>query len=197
MDTGSVLPQIGGMVRLLVMVVVGALAIVSLVDWLARTRRLNPFNPVARFLRHSFDPLIKPMERRVIRAGGLPSAAPFWTLAVAVVLGLVLITVVDFVLGQVAGAWMALHGGSREIFILLVQWTFLILKTALLVRVVVSWLPISPYSPWVRWSFVISEPLLQPLRGVIPTLGMFDITPILAYFILNLLEGVLLHVLVG
>lgn len=197
MDLGSTLPQIGAMVRLVVMAVVALLALVCLVDWLARTRRLNPFNPAARFLRHSFDPLIKPMEHRVIRAGGLPSAAPLWTLAVAVVLGLVLVTLVDFVLGQVAGAWLALHGGPREIFVLLVEWTFLILKTALLVRVIVSWLPVSPYSPWVRWSFVVSEPLLQPLRAVIPTLGMFDITPIVAYFILGLLEGMLLHVLIA
>ena len=79
------------------------------------------------------------------------------------------------------------------IFVLLVQWTFELLRSALLVRVIVSWLPISPYSGWVRWAFVLSEPMLRPLRGIIPTLGAFDITPIVAYFVLGLLKEMILH----
>ena len=46
----------------------------------------------------------------------------------------------------------------------------------------------SPYSPWVRWAFTLSEPILRPLRQVVPTLGMVDVTPIIAYLLLGLLE---------
>ena len=42
-------------------VVIGVLAVVCLVDWLARTRRINPFHPIARFLRETVDPLIAPL----------------------------------------------------------------------------------------------------------------------------------------
>jgi YggT family protein len=173
--------------------VIGVLAIVCILDWLVRTRRINPFNPVARFIRQTVDPLILPMEKRVVRAGGLPSSAPWWTLAIAVVVGILLITALDFIAGQIVGAWAALNSGPRGLFVLLVQWTFLILRAALLIRVVISWLPISPYSPWVRWSFSLTEPFLRPLRSIIPTLGMFDITPLVAYFVLGLLESLILR----
>ena len=41
----------------------------------------------------------------------------------------------------------------------------------------------------------LSEPILRPLRRVIPSLGMIDITPIVAYFGLVLLEGLILGML--
>jgi len=77
--------------------------------------------------------------------------------------------------------------------VFLVRLTFGVLQLALLVVVVVSWLPISPYSPWVRWAFVLTEPILRPLRGIVPSLGAFDITPIVAYFVLQILEWAFLR----
>ena len=75
--------------------------------------------------------------------------------------------------------------------VLLVHWTFTLLQIALLVRVISSWFQISPYSGWVRWSFALTEWMLAPMRQIIPTLGMIDITPIIAYFVLRLLEGLI------
>ena len=79
---------------------------------------------------------------------------------------------------------------------LLVSWTFGLLELAILVRVVVSWLPVSQFSPWVRWAFVLSEPILRPLRRVIPTIGNIDITPIVAFFGLTILRGIVVGMLV-
>ncbi|MEO6444537.1 MAG: YggT family protein, partial [Gemmatimonadaceae bacterium] len=78
--------------------------------------------------------------------------------------------------------------GSRGVLRLLVSWTFTILRMAIVVRVISSWVRISPYSPWVRWAFVLSEPILRPLRQIVPMLGMIDISPIVAYLLLGLLE---------
>ena len=44
-----------------------------------------------------------------------------------------------------------------------------------------------------RWSFVLTEPLLRPLRAVIPAMGPFDVTPIAAYFLLAIAEQVVLR----
>ena len=56
----------------------GALtAVVAAASYAVRTRRLSPFSPLARLLRTRVDPwLIVPMERRIVRAGGTPAAAP-------------------------------------------------------------------------------------------------------------------------
>jgi YggT family protein len=61
--------------------------------------------------------------------------------------------------------------------------------------VISSWLPISPYSPWVRWSYQLSEPVLQPLRRIVPVLGGLDITPIVAYILLNIIESLLFRLM--
>jgi YggT family protein len=178
-------------------IVAAVLAVVALLDWLVRTRRLNPFNPVARFFRRVVDPVIAPVERRVVRAGGMPHAAPWWTLVAVVLGGIVLLAALRFIHGQVAMATAMAYAGPRGVLILLVRWTFAILQIAIFVRVISSWIRVSPYAWWVRWSFALSEPILRPLRSVIPPLGMIDVTPIVAYFALSLLQPLVLGAIGG
>lgn len=173
--------------------VAAVLAVICVVDWVVRTRRISPFNAVARFFRTTVDPFIAPVERKVVRAGGTPASAPLWALVAVVIGGIIIISILDFIRVEIVRAMYFSNQGSAGIFRLLVSWTFTILKIALLVRVVSSWLPISPYSKWISWSFRLSEPILAPLRRVVPTLGAFDITPILAYFLLGLIQSFLLR----
>ncbi len=166
---------------------------VAAVDWAVRTRRLNPFGGVARFFRRAIDPLMAPIERRVVRAGGKPSSAPLWSLGVVVIGGLVLIALLDFATRQLALAASAISVGPGGVLMLLVGWTFALVRIALIVRVISSWIRVSPYSPWVRWSYGLTEWMLAPLRRVIPLLGGIDITPIVAYLVLGLLEGIVMR----
>ncbi len=162
---------------------------IATIDWLVRTRRINPFSPLARFFRQRIDPLLEPVERRVLRAGGQPANAPWWALVAIVIIGIILLAILDFVAGLVADLMVGVAGGPGGILRLLVYWTFTVLRIAILVRVIASWLPVSPYSPWIRWSFTLSEPLLRPLRRVIPPFRSIDITPIIAFFALGILEA--------
>jgi YggT family protein len=166
-------------------------AAICVLDWAVRTRKISPFNAIARFCRSTVDPIIAPIEKRVVRAGGSPASAALWALVVVVVGGILLLTVLDVVRLEVVRSIIASQEGSAGIFHLLVGWTFTILKAAIVVRVISSWLPISPYSPWVHWSYRLSEPVLQPLRRIVPTLGGLDLTPIVAYILLDLIEKLL------
>ena len=168
------------------------LLVVCLIDWLVRSRRLNPFGGVARFFRQSVEPLMAPVERQVVRAGGNPALAPFWALAVVALAGIVFLSLFDFVREQLANLSFASQTGPRGILRIMISWTFALLRLAIIVRIVCSWVRISPYSRWVRWSFVLSEPILSPLRRVIPLLGMIDVSPIVAYLLLGVLERLLL-----
>jgi YggT family protein len=172
-------------VRAAAMFSVGVFAGLCAVDWAVRTRRISPFNPVARFFRSTVDPIIAPVERRVLRAGGTPAAAPWWALVAAVVAAILLVTLLGFVRSQVIVATYALNAGPSGLYRMAVAWTIAFLRLALLVRVLSSWFPISPFSWWVRWSYGATEWMLRPLRSVIPLLGAFDITPIVAYFALG------------
>ena len=184
--------QILRTVLLSIAVVFGAICVL---DWAVRTRKISPFNAVARFCRSTVDPIISPIERRVVRAGGTPAAAPLWALVAVVIGGILLLTLVDMVRLEVVRSMLAAQEGTAGIFHLLVSWTFWILKAAIVVRVISSWLPISPYSPWVRWSYQLSEPVLAPFRRVIPNLGGLDISPIIAFILLNVLEGLLFRLM--
>lgn len=182
-------------VRVATLFVVAVFAVICVVDWAVRTRRINAFNPIARYFRSTIDPFIAPIERHVVRAGGSPATAPWWALVAAVVGGILLLSLLGFIRSQVLFAALAANQGAGGVFRLLVVWTFAILRLALIVRVISSWLPVNPYSPWLRWSFLLSEPILRPLRQIVPTLGPVDITPIIAYFLLGFLARIVIGAL--
>ena len=71
---------------------------------------------------------------------------------------------------------------------------FQILTLAIIGRALLSWFQIGPGNPFHMLAVVlhqITEPLLGPLRRVIPTIGMIDITPIVALLLLQFLQGAL------
>lgn len=165
------------------------LAAVAVTDWLLRTRRLSPFSSIARFFRQRIDPLLAPVERRVVRAGGQPASAPWWALAALAIAGIILLALVDFVRDLLVDVTIGASRGPGGIGRLLFYWVFMLLRVSIIVRVVASWLPVSPFSPWVRWAFAVSDPILRPLRRIIPPFGTIDISPIIAFFGLGILES--------
>jgi YggT family protein len=177
-------------IRYLVFGLAVAAAIIALVDWLVRTRRINPFNAIARFFRRFVDPLMAPVERRIVGRGGLPSSAPWWTLVIVVVGGLALITVLNFLGRFFADLSFGLSSPGR-FGVMVLSWVFSVLRIALIVRVVSTWVQVSPYSKWIRWSYVLTEWMLAPLRRIIPMFGPVDVTPIVAFLLLSLIQGAL------
>ncbi len=191
----GILDLLVGVLRPVVFAAGAFTALAAALSYSVRTRRIQPFSPVARFMRERVDPwLIAPMERKLLRAGGTPYSAPWWTLAAVVLGGLVLLSGVQFLRDQLAMMAFATSSGPGGIIGMLIRWTFGILRIALFARVIASWVGGSAYSKWWRWAFVITEPILAPLRRVIPTIGMIDITVIVAYFGLQILEGLILSV---
>ncbi|KAF5048167.1 YGGT family protein [anaerobic digester metagenome] len=57
-------------------------------------------------------------------------------------------------------------------------------------RVILSWIIQDPHNPIYRFLHSITEPVLGPLRRIIPS-GMLDFSPIVAYFLVRILAGVL------
>lgn len=191
----AVFDQLLGALRFALVVIAGIFAMFCVIDWLVRTRRVNLFGPLARFSRSRIDPILEPIERKVVRAGGDPASAPLWALAAVVIGGILIISVLDFIRAEIMGLALATQTGPGGIFRLLVAWTFDFIRIAILVRVVSSWLPVSPYSKWIRWAYAVSEPILKPLRAVIPTVGPIDITPIIAYFLIGFIQTAVLRLL--
>lgn len=174
-----------------------ALAAIATLDWAVRTRRINPFGGIARFMRAQVEPRLAGIERQVLRAGGRPASTPWWALVAYVVVGALILAVADLLMSLVQQAHVASTLGGAGLLLLALRWTFAFLRFALLVRVVSSWIPGLAHRSWLAWSYPATEWMLRPLRGLIPAYGMMDLSPIVAYFGLRLVEWLVESVLLA
>ena len=63
----------------------------------------------------------------------------------------------------------------------------------LVARALVSWIPnLDPYHPAVQMLYRVTEPVLDPIRKIVPPLGgVMDISIIIAFFAIMILEQIL------
>ena len=66
-----------------------------------------------------------------------------------------------------------------------------VLSLAIIARVIISWFSPSPTNRLVIILYQVTEPFLAPLRRIIPRVGMFDFTPVVAIILLQLLASLL------
>ena len=63
----------------------------------------------------------------------------------------------------------------------------------LLARILITWVPnLDPSNPAVQLLFRVTDPVLEPARRIIPPIGMIDISPIVVFFALQILSGMLM-----
>jgi YggT family protein len=65
-----------------------------------------------------------------------------------------------------------------------------VLTGAIFIRVLLSWFPIDPRNPLVTILYDVTEPILEPLRRVIPRLGMIDLSPLVAILIIQVIGNI-------
>ncbi len=64
----------------------------------------------------------------------------------------------------------------------------------LLIRILITWIPnLDPYHPIVQLLFQVTEPVLEPARKLIPPIGMIDISPIVVFIVLGILQDLLMQ----
>jgi YggT family protein len=177
--------------RVLVVSALVYASLVGLTHWAVRSRRINPFGAWPRLVRRASDPVLLPLERRIVRAGGSPQDAPLWLVGVVILGGLLLITLLHWLAGVVVSLRVMAYAGPRAWARLLVDAAFSLLMGAIFIRVIASWLGVSPYNRWMRPVIVATDWIIQPIRRVLPPLGMFDMSPMVAWLILYLVRGFL------
>jgi YggT family protein len=171
-----------------------AAGLVAVGGWAVRTKLVNPFSSLARFLRSVTDPVLQPVERRLVKSGGNPQNAGWWVFGVAVVGGIIVVSAAQWIAGQVA--LMSYAASSPRGFLrLVVFYAGQLVLFAIIARVIGSWLGVGRYNRWMRPAYLLTDWLIEPLRTIIPPLGMFDITPLIAWFGFRFLLGLLLRVL--
>jgi len=187
----GILDAIVGGLRTGAVAVLAIALVLATLAWAVRTRRVSPFGGVARFVRQAVDPLLAPVERRLGRTG-VPAANMPW---LAVLVLLMVLAGAVFIVGglrdALLGAYVASSRGATGLLGLAISWTFGVLRLALLTRVILSWVG-GTHSAVGRLATRMTDWFVEPLRRVLPPMGGLDISPILAWFLLGLVQSAFL-----
>ncbi len=154
----------------------------------------NPFNWSVRTVGRLTDPVIHSVRRMLIGFRIEPRVAPFIAVVLIMVFGYLTFMLTENIFNTAAGIFYALSrpwAGAPAAIIGYVLFGFLGFYTLMIfLRILFSYLMTGYPNRWVRLLFRSTEPLLAPLRRMIPAVGMFDVSPIVAFVILYLLQFV-------
>src|SRR2546429_1592970 len=163
--------------RILVFATFCLAALVALAGWLVRTRRVSPFGGFGRTLRSVTDPVLRPVETRLVRLGGNPVHAGWWLVVLVAVAGVLLLSLIDWMVRTARWFYAAATGGPGALFAFLVVAAYNVLVIALVVRVVASWLGWFPLFRWIRPAYPLTDWLGGPIRGLHTTAGPRSVGP--------------------
>ncbi len=143
----------------------------------------NYFDPVTQFIIKFTDPIIKPLRRRIPNVQRIEVS----TLLVIVFLELckyALVTMLDSGMLNLSGVILLATGDTLKIMIQ----TFFY---AILLQVVLSWVQPASNTNYLLMQF--TSPIMRPLHRIIPNVGGFDITPIPALLLLQVLQILIVY----
>ena len=134
-------------------------------------------NPIAQGILRVTSPLVNPLRRIVPSIGRVDTAtvlAAFSVQALAIVATSLLNS------SPVTAKYVIV----MAVF-LLAFWTIRLLTIAIVVRILLSWFAPQTHNPATALLATLTEPILRPFRRFIPTIGGFDISPVVAIILLG------------
>ena len=79
----------------------------------------------------------------------------------------------------------------------IINLVFGVYEFLILIRVLLSWVNVSPFHPLVRILYRLTDPVLKPLQRIIPPIGgTLDVSPVVALILLYIAQRVLISLLV-
>ena len=154
---------------------------------------VNPFRRSAISLKRATDPMILPIRRLLVAFRLEPKVAPFIAILLIILIGYFVVQVASSVLNTIAGILYAVTSGVPGFPIAIVGYLFFgllgLYTLAIFVRIFLSYGGLGYGNRWMRFLIRLTEPLMGPLRRKIRPVGMFDVSPIIAFLILWVLQA--------
>ena len=154
--------------------------------------RVNFYNPISQLIVRLTNPLLAPF-RNLLPAGGRVD----WAVVVFAVL---LQSLILFAITVIAGdSWAApgphilLVWGVIGVLGLLINLYFFIL----IAMIIISWVAPGSRHPAIELIWQVSEPVMAPVRSLLPNMGGIDFSPILLFIVINVVQIGLRHLAVG
>lgn len=150
---------------------------------------LNPFSWSSLTIRRLTDPFIAPARRALMRYGVDPKYAPLVMILLTILLGWFTLTLIHGLANTIAGLIFGLTSGRIVALLGYVIYGLVSVYIMLVfVRIILAYTTLDYRNRVMRFLMNVTEPLLGPLRRIVPTVGMFDISPLVAFIILWILQ---------
>lgn len=154
------------------------LMILVLRVWLQLVRA-DFYNPLSQFIVKVSNPLVIPMRRIIPGLGGIDLA----TIVLAYIVATLTFILIPLLNGGPIDIISALYLG----LIYLIKQTGILLFMVMLVMALMSWV-VQGYNPTQMIFHQLTAPVLTPIRRIIPSIGGLDLSVLIAFLLLNVLN---------
>ena len=174
-------------VGLLLVNTIGSLILlIFLLRFLLQLVRADFYNPISQFVVRFSNPFLVPLRRMIPGFGGLDIAS----LVLAYCTQLLLMAAILLVAGQESLPWMNLLAWALiGLLALLVNIYF----WGLLIVVIASWIAPNSYNPALILINQILDPVMRPIRRIMPDLGGLDLSPIVLLLAIQVIEILVIY----
>jgi len=165
-------------------IAIGAVILLMIVRLIADAMDLNPFAWTSRTIRRLSEPIMIPMRGGLRGIGVNPKYAPVVVILITLLVGVFVLQMVTITAVSIAGVIESMRIGAFFWVLGFILYGLLsIYAPLIIIRVIFSIAMLSYSYRIMRFLVEITEPLLGPLRRVVPVLGRFDVSPIVALLI--------------
>jgi YggT family protein len=151
---------------------------------------LNPFSRPVLLVRNLTDPFVSPVRRSLLGFGFSPNMAPLVTILIVILVGWLALNLANDVIETFYGMYLRGREGRIVALIGTLLYGFLsVYSMLILIRIIFSWGMVGTSNALMRFLVRATDPLLVPLRRIIPPLGFFDISPLVAFLLIWLFQA--------
>lgn len=174
---------------LLINTVIGIYLLLVLLRFMLQLAKADFYNPISQFIVKATNPILVPMRRVIPGWGGLDLSSLLLALIVQVIGVALVMLLAGYSLNPL---YMALWS-----VLLVANLALKIYFWGLIIVVVSSWIAPHSYNPALVLIAQIIEPVVKPIRKIMPDLGGLDLSPIVVFMTINILQIVLRHGMVA
>ncbi len=156
------------------------LMVVLLRLWL-QLARADFYNPFSQFVVKATHPIVGPLRRFIPAIGSFDTA----TFVLALLVAMLKITVMNFISGVAEFNFAVMFIGAVAV---LIKEAFSIMFWVLVIRAILSWVSQGGYNPIEGVLHQLTEPMLRPIRKIIPPMGGLDLSVLFALIGLQFLQ---------
>jgi len=166
-----------------------AIVLLMILRLIANAADLNPFSWASRTIRRLSDAFVMPARRAMMGLGVDPKFAPLVVILIAILLGWFFLWLTEEVAATLIGLIISFKAVNPIMGLgYIIYGALSVYIVFIFMRIVFSWGMVSHSNRLMRFLVNTTEPLLGPLRRIIPPLGIMDISPIFAFIIIWLFQ---------